>query len=108
MLTRQHKMLTKELVLQMPALYAQDGLGDSAIVYAHYFSPYSNWDWYALEFDGKDIFFGYVCGLERELGYFSLAELSDAVLNVSDVSVFAVERDVHWQPTPLSEVRRMP
>jgi len=105
MLTRGHKMLTKELVVQLPPLYAQQDQGRDAVIYAHYFSPYTNWDWYALEYDGEDTFFGYVCGFENELGYFSLTELSDAVVNVGDAVLFAVERDVYWQPKQLREVR---
>jgi hypothetical protein len=33
-----------------------------------YFTPDSNWTWYASEFDGEDTFFGPVAGFEVELG----------------------------------------
>ena len=36
------------------------------------------WTWYAIEFDGADLFFGYVVGHVPELGYFSLQELEAA------------------------------
>ena len=69
-------LLTAELRAQLPDLYAQDGKGGEAIVYAKFFAPDSSqWSWFTLEFDGEDTFFGLVDGLERELGYFSLAEL---------------------------------
>jgi len=35
-----------------------------------FFSPWMNWTWYAVEFDGKDIFFGLVEGFATEWGYF--------------------------------------
>jgi Protein of unknown function (DUF2958) len=85
---------------QMPALYAQEESPD-ALAYAKFFLPSSNWTWYATEFDGEDIFFGLVQGFEEELGYFSLSELAQTPGPLG----LRVERDLHFQPTPLSQLR---
>jgi hypothetical protein len=54
----------------------------------------------ATEFDGEDTFFGLVEGQEKELGYFSLAELS----SVRGPMGLAIERDLHWTPKTLAEI----
>ena len=69
------KLLTEELRAKLPKLYEQEKLGENAIVHCKFFTPWSNWTWLVLEFDGKDTFFGLVYGHETELGYFSLSEL---------------------------------
>lgn len=51
-----------------------------ALAQVKFFTPDSNWTWYASEFDGQDIFFGLVAGQEMELGYFSPAELKESRL----------------------------
>lgn len=90
-------LITPELLEQLPPLYAQEEEPD-ALVYCKFFHPSSGWTWYITEFDGEDIFFGWVVGFEQELGYFSLSEL-EAIRNP------AIERDLHFQPTPLSIVK---
>ena len=98
---RGHKLLTKELAAKLPELYSQDGKGEEAVAVVKFFSL-TGWRWYAIEFDGVDTFFGLVEGFETELGYFSLQELES-------VTVFgglpAVERDLHWIPRTLGELR---
>jgi hypothetical protein len=90
------KLMTKELERQMPKLYSQDGKGFDAIVYARYFHCFSNWLWLATEYDPTDkIFFGYVCGFEKEWGNFSLEEME---------GIQGVERDLYFTPKPLKEV----
>ena len=69
------KLMTKELRGRIPPLYSAEKQADP-MVHAKFFTPDSNWTWYVLEFDGKDTFFGLVYGLETELGYFSLSEIS--------------------------------
>jgi hypothetical protein len=99
MASRGHKLLTAELRKQLPALYSQEDKGLDAKVIVKFFSPYSNWTWYATEFDGEDTFFGLVQGFEEELGYFSLSELEA----VEWQKVPAVERDCHWTQRTLKE-----
>jgi len=83
------QLLTKKARLDFPALGETDEEGDDAKVVAKFFTPDSNWTWYATEFDGSDVFFGLVVGLETELGYFSLRELS----SVSGPMGLKIERD---------------
>ena len=63
-----------------------------------FFTPDSNWTWYASEFDGEDIFFGLVAGFEIELGYFSLSELKEARGPLG----LPIERDRFFEPTDLA------
>jgi hypothetical protein len=69
------ELLPGEIRAALPQLYATEKLGKEAIAIVKYFTPDSNWTWYATEFDGVDTFFGRVEGDEVELGYFSLSEL---------------------------------
>jgi hypothetical protein len=102
-------LLTKELRNKLPPLDSQDGLGGRAIAYVKFFTPDSNWTWWATEGspikddDGNEIdfhFFGLVEGFERELGYFSLSELESAKGPMG----LPIERDLHWQPKMLEEI----
>lgn len=100
-----HDLMTPELAKQMPALYAQDGKGANAIVHAHFFLGGS--DWYALEYDGKDEFFGFVClngdTQMAELGYFYRSELESVCVGPLRQRV---ERDLHWKPKTLAEAKK--
>ncbi len=87
---------------QLPALYSTEHEPDP-LMRVKFFTPDSGWTWYASEFDGEDIFFGYVVGLDQELGYFSLSELQAATGPFG----LHIERDIHFEPTCLSEIRRM-
>ena len=93
------KLLTEELKRQLPRLYSTENQSDP-IVRAKFFLPDAQWTWYATEFDGHDTFFGYVVGLENELGYFSLSELE----SVRGPLGLKVERDLYFEPVPLSKV----
>jgi hypothetical protein len=101
---RGHKFITAEILKALPKLYSQENVSDPIVV-AKWFSPYSNWRWFAIEFDGEDSFFGLVQGLDTELGYFSKQELENTVYQMGRFALPAVERDLSWQPKPLSEVR---
>lgn len=96
------KLLTKEIRKKLPALYSQSEVPDP-MVQVKFFTPDSNWTWYATEFDGKDTFFGWVVGFEKELGYFSLSELESARGPMN----LAIERDKWFKPMPLSEVKKL-
>ncbi|MDO8303987.1 MAG: DUF2958 domain-containing protein [Sedimentisphaerales bacterium] len=95
---RGHQLLPDAIRKQLPPLYSQDGKGGKAIVYVKFFV--GSWTWWATEFDGEDMFFGLVEGFEKELGYFSLSELE----GVKGPLGLPVERDLHWQPTPLDKI----
>lgn len=93
------KLLTKELREKLPPLYATEDEKDPLLV-CKFFHPRSNWTWYAIEFDGEDLFFGLVEGHVAELGYFSLRELE----SFRDAWGLGIERDLHFKPVRLSEV----
>jgi len=92
------KLLTKENRKNLPKLYSQEKVEDP-IAQVKFFTPWSNWTWFATEFDGTDTFFGKVVGLDTELGYFSLSELESVVGRWG----LKIERDRHWTPRPLSQ-----
>ena len=94
------KLINNEIIKKIPKLYEQDGKGLDAIAYIKFFTPDSNWSWYVTEFDGKDIFFGLVDGFEKELGYFSLAELE----GVKGPLGLKIERDLYFKPTKLKDL----
>lgn len=85
---------------QLPCLYANEAQGLNALARVKFFTPDSHWTWYASEFDGEDLFFGLVAGLEVELGYFSLTELG----KVRGVLGLPVERDLYFAPTALKDL----
>jgi hypothetical protein len=92
--------MTEELKSSIPLLYSQENVKDP-LVRVKYFSPWMNWEWYGVEFDGEDRFFGLVKGFDEELGYFSLNELE----TLEKGGVPMVERDLYFKPKKLSEVR---
>jgi hypothetical protein len=98
------ELLTKELRKKLPALYANEEVTDPMII-AKFFALGSGWTWFAMEFDGEDIFFGMVHGFEKELGYFSLKELQSLKLSMGGIEIPAVERDINWTPRRLSELK---
>jgi hypothetical protein len=94
------KLLTNELRRQLPELYTTEHEEDPQVI-CKFFTPDSNWTWYATEFDGDDTFFGFVEGLDNELGYFSLSELE----SVRGPLGLRIERDLYFEPCRLSQVQ---
>ena len=89
----------------MPPLYSQEGNKDPT-VYVKFFQPWGCWTWFATEGEqkGEDfIFFGYVIGHEKEWGYFSLNELQ----SYRGPAGLKLERDIHFTPTPKSQVEEI-
>jgi hypothetical protein len=80
----------------MPKTYEQDGKGEDAIAYLHYF--YGNADWYIIEKDAEDEqhqAFGYAdLGYGGEMGYISIEELIEN----------GVELDLHFEPKTMGEI----
>lgn len=67
------RLLTKELERKLPKLYQTEDVPMlDKLALARFFHPVSGWEWYPIEFDGLDTFFGLVAGHETELGYFYL------------------------------------
>lgn len=113
---RPHCGMPSELLLPratfdaLPRIRATDGVPD-ALALVKFFAPGSNWTWFASEagpvFDDGVLvdveMFGLVIGAEVEFGYFSLCELGLFRGRVS--RYLPVERDLHWRPRPLAEIR---
>jgi len=89
--------MTKAIESSLPR--RNDSKDAKAVV--KYFTPDANWTWYASEYDPEaKQFFGLVDGFERELGYFNLEELEQP----RGPFGLPVERDLHFEPTLLSEL----
>ena len=109
------KLLTEELKKQLPSLYSQEHEADPLVI-CKFFHPLSPWTWYAYEGSPVDangyydtdqakvdfVFFGWVNGDFPELGYFSLSELESV-----NVMGLGIERDLHFTPMRLSEVKQL-
>jgi len=110
------KLLTKALLKKLPVLYSQEGNSDPLVI-CKFFTPDAGWTWYAIEGSPVDasgyydtdkekvdfVFFGLVAGLEVELGYFSLSELT----SIRGKLGLPVERDRYFQPTRLSAIKTL-
>ena len=108
--------MTKDLRKKLPALYSQENNPDPLVV-SKFFTPDAGWTWYAIEGSPVDadgfydtdkpkvdfVFFGLVSGLEVELGYFALSELT----SIRGRLGLPVERDLYFAPTRLSEVKKV-
>src|SRR5713101_6199884 len=108
------KLLTQELRKKLPALYSQQHLEDPLVI-CKFFHPLSTMTWYAIEGSPVDedgfydtdkekvdlLFFGWVYSDFPELGYFSLSEMQAV-----KVRGLGIERDLHFTPKKLSEVRK--
>lgn len=93
------KLMTKELAKKFPPIGGTESQ-ENPVVIANFFTPDSNWTWYSTEFDGEDLFFGLVIGLDSEGGYFSLEELE----TVRGPWGLPIERDLFIEPTPVSKI----
>ena len=98
------KLISKELLADIPTLYNTEDISDP-ICHQKLFTPDANWTWYVIEIskEDKDYCYGYVIGLDSELGYFTLSEI-EAVRGPLGL---AVERDKFFKPTPLSRVKEL-
>ncbi|MFO0966121.1 MAG: DUF2958 domain-containing protein [Gemmataceae bacterium] len=93
--------LPASLASHIPRLYTTEKLADPTI-FIKLFTPDSNWTWYLLEYDPAErLGFGLVIGHEQELGYFSLEEMEESRGPLE----LRIERDLHFKPLPLSQVR---
>jgi len=97
---RRYPLLDQESRNKLPKLYENEDKGFDAHALVKFFTPDSNWTWYASEFDGDDLFFGLVVGHEIELGYFSLSELEQA----KGALGLPIERDLHFEPCTRKEL----
>jgi DUF2958 family protein len=113
------KVLTKEILRKLPALYSQENEKDPLVI-CKFFDPTGSWTWYAYEgspvdengyFDTDNekvdfLFFGLVIGFMPEFGYFSLNELIKAKQGLSGIQALPIERDAFFKPCRLSEIKK--
>jgi len=97
------ELLTQAIRNSFPEWKSTDYMEAHEItVIVKFFTPDSNWTWYATEFDGDDTLFGLVRGLETELGYFRLSELAA----IRGPLGLPIERDLYFGAHTLADVRR--
>ena len=98
------KLIPQTLLSDIPDLYATEDLKDP-LCYVKLFTPDSNWTWYIIEFSkaNRSTCYGYVQGLESELGYFTLEELE----SIHGPLGLDIERDFHFKPTRLSTIKEL-
>tara|TARA_R110002020_G_scaffold448734_1_gene661649 strand:- start:714 stop:998 length:285 start_codon:yes stop_codon:yes gene_type:complete len=93
------QLLTKAIIQKFQKTGTQDV--ENPIVIAKFFNPVGIGTWLATEFDPiTKVFFGRVDLQEREWGFFSLEELENVKLRFG----LGIERDIHFEPTPINEV----
>jgi len=86
---------------EIPVLYSTEEHSDPLCI-IKLFTPDANWTWYIIEIDDKEeLCFGYVVGMEKELGYFAMSDLKA----IRGALGLPVERDMSFVPIPLSEVK---
>lgn len=96
-------LLPQEIQATLPAFYSTEEQNEAQkTIPVKFFTPWTNWTWYVIEFDPiEKTFFGYVIGFEEELGYFSLDEME----SIKGPYGLKIERDIHWNPeTTLDKV----
>ena len=98
------KLIPQTLLSDIPDLYDTEGQSNP-LCYVKLFTPDSNWTWFIIEFSKADAktCYGYVQGLEGELGYFTLEELEF----IHGPLGLAIERDLNFKPTQLSEIKQI-
>ena len=98
------KLLTKELLKQIPKTYSQENVSmPEKTLYAKFFTPWTNWTWYVAEYDPDErICFGYVEGHESEWGYFALEELEE----IKHWTGLKIERDRFFKPIKFKEMKK--
>ena len=97
------KLIPQKLLSEIPDLYATENIADP-ICQVKLFTPDSDWTWYIIELSKNNInsCFGYVKGLENELGYFTLEELEIVHGSLG----LSIERDIWFKPTRLSKIKK--
>lgn len=103
---RMHELLPLKIRKQIPPLYwtEKQSTPNPPLVYVRFFSPFTPMEYFVLEFDGEDTFYGLILGLDADLGYFSLKDLATASHRVGGNDLPAVVRDLNFKPVRLDEV----
>ena len=97
-----------ERLAKLPRLYETEQVGlKDKLVQLHFFIGGS--DWYAIEFDGQDTFWGFAIlngdNLNAEWGYISLTELQQ--IRVGGWVEVDCELEEHWEVRSASRVGKI-
>jgi len=97
------KLIPNKLLSLIPDLYETEG-SLNPMCHVKLFTPDSNWTWFIIELSKDDgsTCYGYVQGLDSELGYFTLNELE----SVHGSLGLAIERDLSFKPTPFATIKK--
>lgn len=93
------KLIEISKVIQtIPKTYGQDGMGDKAIAFLHYFK--GSGDWYITEKDME----------EDQIQAFGLADIFGdggelGYINIEEIIRHGVELDFHWIPKTLEQIK---
>jgi len=95
----------KKDLSEIPKLYGtEEILLADKVVHQHFFLGSS--DWYVIEYDGDDVFFGFVIlnGViqDAEFGYFTLSELKSVKLGFVEI-----DRDLYWKKRQIAYVEKI-
>lgn len=96
------ELMPKSIAKNIPALYETEACPlEDKVVYLKLFTPWTNWTWYAVEFDPEqNLFWGLAVGHEAEWGYFSLDELK----GISGPFGLRIERDIHFRAKKVKDM----
>ena len=97
---------SKERLAKLPCLYETEHIPlKDKLIHLHFFI--AGCDWYIVEFDGIDLFWGYAIlnndHVNAEWGYISFHELMSLKIG----NWLEVSFDTHWQVKKASEVERI-
>lgn len=86
---------SQEELTKIPLLYETETIPPlDKLIYLHFFI--NGCDWYIAEYDGEDIFFGYVIlnrdFLNAEWGYISFMDLKSIIIN----DCFQIDCEKNW------------
>jgi len=96
------KLIPDEILSSIPDLYETEG-SLNPMCHVKLFTPDSSWTWFVIEYSADtDKCYGYVQGLDSELGYFQLSELE----SVRGPLGLAIERDLSFTPTPFATIKK--
>ena len=99
---------SKKRLEKIPKLYETEQVPlKDKLIYLHFFIGGS--DWFVAEFDGRDLFFGFVIlnqdFFNSEWGYFSFKELKE--IKVTGRFEVDCETENSWEIRPASEIDRI-
>ena len=96
-------LIPQTLLSNISDLYETEG-SSNPLCHVKLFTPDSIWTWFIIEFSKADAntCYGYVQGMDSELGYFTLEELE----SIHGSLGLAIERDMSFTPTSFTKIKK--